>query len=167
MNLLLICTFYFKYLNIKKYLWFRKNSFVFNIKSNQRFCWKVNRKSGAASVNTNSQWSKQKACFARATRVWLAVNHNTSVTPSEWVRCSKRIPRASELGSCQSNLCHSWSYARLQKSKDSLKACFENVNIHLYFVSVILSCLFIEALWSPAGKGLNSWLSCMWCFLVF
>ena len=24
--------------------------------------------------------SEQEACFARATRVWLAVNHNTSVT---------------------------------------------------------------------------------------
>ena len=32
------------------------------------------------SLNTDSQWSKQEACFARATQVWLAVNHNTSVT---------------------------------------------------------------------------------------
>ena len=29
------------------------------------------------------QWSKQEACFARATQVWLAVNHNTSVTSGE------------------------------------------------------------------------------------
>ena len=28
-------------------------------------------------------------------------------------------------------LCDSWDYERLQKSKDSLKACFENVNINL------------------------------------
>ena len=35
--------------------------------------------SGTANVNTNSQWSKQEACFACATQVWLAVNHNTSV----------------------------------------------------------------------------------------
>ena len=27
-------------------------------------------------------------------------------------------------------------------------------------------CQFIVALWSPAGKGLTSWLSCMWCFIV-
>ena len=27
-----------------------------------------------------SQWSKQEACFARATKVWLTVNHNTSIT---------------------------------------------------------------------------------------
>ena len=26
-----------------------------------------------------------------------------------------------------------------------------------YFVFVVLSCLFMTALWSPAGKGLTSW----------
>ena len=31
----------------------------------------------------------------------------------------------------------------------------------------MLSCMFIAALWSPAGKGLTIWLSCMWWFLVF
>ena len=29
------------------------------------------------------------------------------------------------------------------------------------------SCLFIAALWPPAGKGLTSCLSCMRCFIVF
>ena len=29
---------------------------------------------GTASLSTDSQWSKQEACFAHATRVWLAVN---------------------------------------------------------------------------------------------
>ena len=29
---------------------------------------------------------------------------------------------------------------------------------HLCLVFVMLSCLFIAALWSPAGKGLTSWL---------
>ena len=28
----------------------------------------------------------------------------------------------------------------------------------------IISCLFLATLWSPAGKGLTSWLSCIWCF---
>ena len=32
---------------------------------------------------------------------------------------------------------------------------------------VMLSCLFIAALWSPAGKGLASWLSCVLCLLCF
>ena len=36
----------------------------------------------------------------------------------------------------------------------------------LCFVFVMLSSLFIAALWSPAGKGLSSWLSCMLCFIV-
>ena len=40
-----------------------------------------------------------------------------------------RIARASELGSCQSNVCLSWGYKRLQKSKDSLNTWSENVNI--------------------------------------
>ena len=44
------------------------------------FCWSVKRKSGTVSVIMNSQWSKQEACFACATQVWLAVDHNTSVT---------------------------------------------------------------------------------------
>ena len=29
-------------------------------------------------MNTDSHWSNQEACFARANQVWLAVNHNTS-----------------------------------------------------------------------------------------
>ena len=58
-------------------------------------------------------------------------HHNSSVTSCEWVRYSKRIAQASELGSCQSNLCNSWGYERLEKYKDSLKDCFENVNIVL------------------------------------
>ena len=32
-------------------------------------------------------------------------------------------------------------------------------------LSVILPCLFLSALWSPAEKGLTSWLYCMLCFL--
>ena len=77
----------------------------------------------------DSQLSKQEACFACATQVWLSVNHNTSVTFGKGIQCLKRIEWARELGSCQSNLCLSRGYERLQKSKDSLKACFENVNI--------------------------------------
>ena len=42
-------------------------------------------------MNTDSQWNKQEACFACATRVWLSVNHNTSVTSGEWIQCSKCI----------------------------------------------------------------------------
>ena len=79
--------------------------------------------------NTDSQWNKQEARFACATQVELVVNHKTNITSGEWVWCSKHIARASELGSYQSNLCNSWGYERLQKYKDSLKDCFENVHI--------------------------------------
>ena len=34
-------------------------------------------------------------------------------------------------------------------------------------VCVVLSCLFLTALWSPAGKGLTSWLSCVVFSCVF
>ena len=34
-------------------------------------------------------------------------------------------------------------------------------------VFVVLSCLFHVALWSPAGKGLTSWLLCLLCFVTF
>ena len=35
------------------------------------------------------------------------------------------------------------------------------------FVFVMLSCLFLEALWSPAGKRLTYWPYCVLCFRVF
>ena len=34
-------------------------------------------------------------------------------------------------------------------------------------VCVVLSYLFLAAMWSPAGKELTSWLSVALCFLVF
>ena len=35
------------------------------------------------------------------------------------------------------------------------------------FVSIILSCLILSALYSPAREGMTSWLSSVLCFLVF
>ena len=37
---------------------------------------------------------------------------------------------------------------------------------YLCFAFVMLSCMFIVALWSPAGKGLTPLLSCVRCFIV-
>ena len=34
-------------------------------------------------------------------------------------------------------------------------------------VCVVMLCLFFVALWSSAGKGLTSWLSCVLCFVTF
>ena len=68
--------------------------------------------------------------FARATQVWLPVNHNASITSANEFDVSKRIARASELGSCQSICVIHEAMNGCIKSKDSLKDCFENVNIH-------------------------------------
>ena len=38
---------------------------------------------------------------------------------------------------------------------------------YFMFIFVMLSWLFLESLWLPAGKSLTSRLSCVWCFLVF
>ena len=84
-NLLFIFTFYYKYLKYKK------NSFSLGMKTDLNLNdYRINGlvgsgkwKSETASLNTDSQWSKQEACFARVTQVWLAVNHNTSITPGE------------------------------------------------------------------------------------
>ena len=46
-------------------------------------------------------------------------------------------------------------------------ASFVDPLCYLCFMYVMLSCLFLAALWSPTGKGLISVLSCMWCFIVF
>ena len=51
----------------------------------------------------NSQL-EHEACFACATQVWLTVNHNTSNTSGKRVPSLKHNARASELGSCHSNL---------------------------------------------------------------
>ena len=58
------------------------------------FCWSAKRKSGTASVNTDSQWSKQEACIVHATQVWLAVNHITTLTSGEWIWFWKQIAQA-------------------------------------------------------------------------
>ena len=34
-------------------------------------------------------------------------------------------------------------------------------------VCVLLLCLFLVSLWSPAGKGLTSWQSCLLCSVTF
>ena len=59
----------------------------------------------------------------------VQLNHNTSVTSGQWIHCSKRIAWQVSLAAVNQILCCSWGYERLQNSKDSLKACFENVNI--------------------------------------
>ena len=86
LNLLLKITFYYKYLKYKEHFFNLEIKTVLNLKieSYLGFCRSVKQKIRTASLNTDSQWSKQKACFAHATQVWLTVNHNNiSVTSGE------------------------------------------------------------------------------------
>ena len=53
--------------------------------------------------NSQLEHRQPVGLFARAFRVRLAVNHNTSFTSGECVQCLKRNARASELSSCESN----------------------------------------------------------------
>ena len=86
----------------------------------KRFCLSVKQKSWTASVKAESYWSIQEACFACVTQVSLAVNHNTSVTSGEWIRCLKRIAQAYVNMADVHQI--SWGYEQLKESKDSLKA---------------------------------------------
>ena len=43
----------------------------------------MEKRNSQISMNSDSQWTKQETCFERATQVWLAVNHNTSLTSGE------------------------------------------------------------------------------------
>ena len=83
---------------------------------------------------------------------------------------------------CKPNIYVSWSTSELREwlvpwnmfnpsSKilftDRSKAVLLLWNIFVIYVLFVMpSCLFITALWSPAGKGLASWLTCIWSSLV-
>ena len=118
---------------------FERKSVIFSLPITFSICF------GCKMEKRNSQlehWQpkeQKEACLACATQVWLAVNHNTSIISVEWVQCSKCITRTSELDRVQLNLCNSWGYEQLQKSNDSLKNCFEIINI---FLSISLKHVF-------------------------
>ena len=63
--------------------------------------------------------------------MWLAVNHNTSVTSGDEFDVQSALHGQVSLAAVNHVLCDSWDYEWLQKSKNSLKASFENVNINL------------------------------------
>ena len=63
------------------------------------------------------------------------------------------------LAAANNNLCCSWGYERLQNSKDSLKACFENINIcayiqipETYIISNVVGASF-KHLWKSVLSG--------------
>ena len=57
-----------------------------------------------------------------------------------------------------------------KKSQTVYRRCFFCGSFLLFVFRVCHAVLSVHcslALWSPVEKGLTSWLSCMWCFLVF
>ena len=68
-------------------------------------------------MNTDSQWSKQEACFARA--ITTPVSHLAN-------EFDIRSELHGQVGLAAVNkiVCRSRGYQRLQKSKDLLKDCF-------------------------------------------
>ena len=68
--------FYYKYLKYRYNLGEKTVLYLICNRING-FVGSIKQKSRTASVNTDGQWSKQEAYFARVTQVWLTVNHNT------------------------------------------------------------------------------------------
>ena len=77
-------------------------------------------------MNTNSQWSKQEAYFAGVTQV--SITTPVPFLANEFYVRSK-LHRQVSLAAVNQILCCSCGYEQLHKSKDSLKACFENVHM--------------------------------------
>ena len=73
-------------------------------------------------MNTDSQWSKREACFARVAQVWLAVNPNTSVTSGESIRCWQRIARQNKVSLAAVN--------QIYVFHEAMSGC-KNLKIHL------------------------------------
>ena len=67
---------------------------------------KTEKRNSQLTVNTDSQWSEQ-ACFARATQVCLAVNHNTSVTSCDEFDVQSELHGQVSLAAVNQILCHS------------------------------------------------------------
>ena len=85
----------------------------------------VKRKSVIASVSMDSQWSKQEACFAPATR---ALTTPVSVLANEF-DVQSILHRQVSLAAVNQIYVFHEAMNGCKKSKNSLKACFENVNI--------------------------------------
>ena len=84
MNLLLILTFYYNFLIYRSYIEINYNlgnkTVSMYVYSYKRFCMSVKQKSGTASVNTDSQWSKKGLVFHMLIRCsWLSITAPVSL----------------------------------------------------------------------------------------
>ena len=89
----------------------------------KQFSPSVKRKCGTASANTDSQWSKQEACFARATQMWLSITTPVSHLANEFDVRIELHGQVSLAAVNQIFVIHE-AMNGLKKSKDSLKDCF-------------------------------------------
>ena len=104
MILLLIFTFYYKYQKYKKI-------YIFNFEIKTVLYLKyINGLVGMEKRNSQLEHGQPieqtRGLFCACSGVARCQSKH-SITSGEWVRCSKLIARASELGSCQTLLCYS------------------------------------------------------------
>ena len=92
-------------------------------------------------MNRDSQWSKQEACLACATQVWLTVNHKTSSLLANEFDVWSVLHRQVSLAAVNRIYVVHEAMNGCKKSKDSLKACFEYVNIDTC-VSATTECIW-------------------------
>ena len=64
-------------------------------------------KRGTASLNTDSQWSKQEVCFACVTQVWLTVNHTPVSLLAKEFDVQSVLHGQVRLAAVNQNLCNS------------------------------------------------------------
>ena len=97
--------------------------FVFNIESYERFCWSVKRKSGTASVNTDGHGANKK--FVSHVRLRCgSLSITTPVSDLAYTfDVQSELHGQMSLAAVNQLLCCSGGYERLQKYKESLKAC--------------------------------------------
>ena len=75
----------YKYIKYKNIYNLGNNTVLFLICNSINGVVGVKWKRGTASVNMDSQQSKQEACLTSETQEWLTVNHNTSIISGELI----------------------------------------------------------------------------------
>ena len=80
-------------------------------------------------MNTDNQLGKQEACFARATQVWLAVNHKPGSHLTDEFDVRSVLHGQVSLAAVNKIYAIHEAMNGCKKSKGPLEACFENVNI--------------------------------------
>ena len=87
-------------------------------------------KGGTASLNTDSQWSRQElGLHVRLGCGSMSITIPVSLLANEFY--ARSVLHGQVSLAAVNHFCNSWGYESLQKSKDSLKDFVENVNIKI------------------------------------